>query len=373
MKFKINDMIRRILYRYRYASVLLLVIPCVLSGCKKWYGVPEDKDFLSEQAGYTTTTFAPVIGRLTLYSGIFNTDNSSQPLSYKIVNVRANDGTIDPATNRSGTPTNDLSQLVQTPVWTAAYNGLEASVAEIEAKRHLENHPLLEARGGGQFIVWPSATNTLVPRFALSATSLGYLFDVEVSNTGGTRTMKDLAINPLRERPYEPSNRDTYTGIQTDSILPSVLTGMLGVNTRTALANNTGNHGISSSVWVRFKRTGNGNSLTFKFLDPSGNPISPALFNNTQWATLVHGFNMQMTSQYVRYDVAYPIPLVTLPTKYTTADGSQATVLFSYTRLGFNGIRETGKMGLNFNIFRQGDWEIDFQFRTEIPRFQDEY
>ncbi|MEO6520288.1 MAG: DUF5007 domain-containing protein [Mucilaginibacter sp.] len=362
------------IYKYRYLLILPLVTLSVLSGCKKWYGVPDDKDYLSEQINFTTTTFSPVIGRLNLYS-VFNADGSTQPLSFQIVNVRANDGTVDPVTKATiGTPSNDLTQAVPTLVWTGAYTGSEASVAEIEAKRHLENHPLFEARGGGQLILWPSSTNTLVPRLqATGSVTAGYLFDVQVTNTGGTRTIKNLTINPLRERPYEPSNRDIVTGTQTDSILPSVFNGMLGVTSRNLLANNTANHGISSSVWVRFKRTGDGNSLTFKFLDANKNPINPALFNNTQWATLIHGFNMQMTSQYVRYDVAYPIPLVILPTKYTTKDGSQATALFSYTRLGFNGIRETGNMGLNFNIYRQGDWEIDFQFRTETPRFQDEF
>ena len=356
--------------KYRYLLILPLVTLSVLCGCKKWYGVPDDKDFLSEQITFTTTLFQPVIGRLNLFSGVFNADNSTQPLSFKIVNVRANDGT----NNGAGTPSNDLTQIVPTLVWTSAYTGSEASVAEIEAKRHLENHPLFEVRGGGQLILWPAATDSLVSRLqATGALASGYLFDVQVSNTGGSRTLTNLRLNPYRARPYEPSNRDVVTGMQTDSILPSVLTGMLGVNSRTALANNTGNHGANSSVWVRFKRTGDGNSLTFKFLDANKNPINPALFNNTKWATLLHGFNMQMTNQYVRYDVAYPIPLAVLPTKYTTNDGSQATVLFSYTRLGFNGVREVGKMGLNFNIFRQGDWEIDFQFRTETPRFQDEF
>lgn len=362
------------IYKYRCLLILPLVTLSVLSGCKKWYGVPDDKDYLSDQINFNPNTFSPVIGRLNLYSGIFNADNSTQPISFQIVNVRANDGT----NNGAGTPSNDLTQVVPTLVWTSAYTGLEASIAEIEAKRQLENHPLFEARGGGQLILWPSSTNTLVPRLqAVGSLTAGYLFDVQVSNTGGTRTIKNLMVNPLRERPYEPSGRDAttgiFTGIQTDSILPSVLNGMLGVTSRNALVNNAGNHGANSSVWVRFKRTGDGNTLTFKFLDPNGNPINPALFNNTKWATLLHGFNMQMTNQYVRYDVAYPIPLTRLPTKYTTSDGSQATVLFSYTRLGFNGIRETGNMGLNFSIFRQGDWEIDFQFRTETPRFQDEF
>ena len=198
----------------------------------------------------------------------------------------------------------------------------------------------------------------------------GYLFDVQFSNGGGTNVLKNLTFTPLRERPYNPSNLNMYTGTPqaaTDSILPTSLTGMVGQNSRVALSNN------NKDVYVYFKRIGNGNSLTFKFLDPAKNPINPSLFNQTNWASLVHGFNMQMTSTYVKYDVSYPIPLVAIPTKYTTTDGSMATVTFSYTRLGFNDIRQTGVMTFNFNILRVGDWEIDFHFRNDSPRFQNEY
>ena len=328
-----------------------------LTACKKWYGVPSDSDFLSDQADYTTRSFSPTIGRTNLFSGAFNPDGSTQPLNFEIVNMR----------NSDGTPATAPLQSVPTLVWTAAYSGLETSIAEIEAKRHLENHPIWEVRKSGQFILYPQANNSMLSNFQGSAKP-GYIFDVKVSNGGGSRILKNLTLNPYRERPYDPSNLNALTGAPaaaTDSIYPTVLSGMVGVNTRLAL--------INTNVYVYFKRTGDGNSLTFKFLDPTKNPINPALFNTTKWATLVHGFNMQMTDTYVKYDVAYPIPLVVLPTKYTIADGTKASVEFSYTRLGFNGIRETGIMDFNFAIFRQGDWEIDFQFRNEIPRFQNEF
>lgn len=339
----------------------LLIIITVISGCKKWYGVPPDGDFLSEQADYTIRSFSPVIGRTNLFSGSFNPDGSTLPITFEIVNMR------DAST---GSPATQPLQVQPTLVWTSAYTGLEKSIAEIEAKRKLEGHPLWEVRKSGEFILWPSATNALIPNFQGSSSPLGYLFDVKISNSGGSRILKNLALIPFRERPYDPSNLNALTGAPaaaTDSILPTVLTGMIGLNNRQVLSNG------NKDVYVYFKRTGNGNSLTFKFLDPAKNPIDPALFNQTKWATLVHGFNMQMTNQYVRYDVAYPIPLVTLPTPYTTADGTKATVEFSYTRLGFNGARETGKLGFNFSIFRQGDWEIDFHFRNDGPRFQNEY
>jgi len=345
----------------RLPFLAFLIIIGLATGCKKWYGVPQAGAFLSEQADYTVRTFSPIIGRTNLFSGAFNPDGSTLPLNFQIINMRdAN----------TGLPTTQPLKMQPTLVWTAAYTGLEKSIAEIEAKRKLENHPLWEVRKSGEFILWPVATNDSLPNFQGSTAPLGYLFDVKISNSGGSRILKNLALTPFRERPYDPSNLNALTGAPaaaTDSILPTALSGMVGLNTRRPLSN--GNR----DVYVYFKRTGNGNSLTFKFLDPAQNPIDPSLFNQTQWTTLVHGFNMQMTSLYVRYDVAYPIPLVMLPTAYTTADGTKAAVEFSYTRLGFNGIRETGKLDFNFSIFRQGDWEIDFHFHNDSPRFQNEY
>ncbi|WP_042722448.1 DUF5007 domain-containing protein, partial [Flavobacterium sp. B17] len=89
--------------------------------------------------------------------GGFNGDNSTQPLKFEIINARFGDGR----------PVTDLFQKKPTYVWTAPYNGLEKSLAEIEAKRKLEEHPLFEVRSSGEFIMWGSSTNALItPRSA---------------------------------------------------------------------------------------------------------------------------------------------------------------------------------------------------------------
>src|SRR5699024_2624673 len=113
-------------------------------------------------------------------------------------------------------------------------------------------------------------------------------------------------------------------------------------------------------------------TLTFRFLDSSLHPINPAKFNLTNWETLVHGFNMEKTDTYVRYDVAYPIPLVEMPTAYTTNNGKQASVTFVFDRLGFGNKREVDKMTFNFNIYEPGDWEIIFWFKKDNPKFEDD-
>jgi hypothetical protein len=123
---------------------------------------------------------------------------------------------------------------------------------------------------------------------------------------------------------------------------------------------------------VYFKRKGDGNALTIKFFDKDSVAINPLKFNGTKWDKLVHGFNPVIGPTSVKYEVAYPIPLTPFPTEYTTSDGSQALLSFSYNRIGFNGSREVGTMTLPFSIYQPGDWEIIFFFHNENPKFEDE-
>jgi hypothetical protein len=112
--------------------------------------------------------------------------------------------------------------------------------------------------------------------------------------------------------------------------------------------------------------------LTFRFLDTLFRPLNPSVFNTTDWANLVHGFDMQKTDTYVKYNVAYPIPLTNTPTKYTGGGTTTAAVRFTYSRLGFGGARINSVFGLNFAIFDPGDWEIVFAFKTDVPKTSDD-
>lgn len=342
--------------------VYLLVFTLGIAGCKEWYPLPEDLDYLSDKANYTQRVFTPVLGRTTLYSNIFNGDNSTIPMTFQIENVRL----------RDGTPSSDLEQVQSVLVWTAAYTGEETSLEEIESKRKLEERRLWEVREkSGELALMSSAGNSLVRHQPDS----GYLFDVRFFNSGGERVITDLELIPFRERPYEPSDKDPITGIQRrvwdgtlgDSVLYYVHPGVsniIGEDTDLPLE--------SEDVRVYFRRTGDGNSLRFRFLNKDSVEINPAFFDITRWDKLVHGFNRQMTEEYVQYDIAYPVPLIRMPTNYTTSDGSQARVEFGYDRRGFGGFTQVGELSLNFNIFQKGDWEIVFHFFYDNPKFQDE-
>ncbi|MCF6405638.1 DUF5007 domain-containing protein [Chitinophaga filiformis] len=341
---------------------ILLSLSLLLFACRKW--AADDLDYLSKRAVYNQRVFSPILGRTTLYSQIFNTDNSTTPINFRILNVRY---------KKDGKPTNDFEQQVQTLVWKATYTGEEKSLAEIEAKRGIETHSVFEVRQqSGDFVLWAEANSTPMRQQPDS----GYLFDVEASNSGGTNMYKDLSLMPFREQPYAPYEYDAITGMHranypnpNDSSVFELIYNHPGVYNMIDDGTNLQLKG--DSVRVFFHRKGDGNSLSFKFMDKDSLPINPEKFNLTPWDSLLHGFNKQMTATEVTYQVAYPVPVMRFKTRYTNGDGSQAYVKFSFSRLGFGNIREIGVLDLNFNIYQKGDWEIIFYFRNN-PRFRDE-
>lgn len=346
----------------------------VFSGCRKVFNLPEEKSYLSTKINYTTKDFTPILGRTTLFQGIFNADNSSFPMKFEIVNPHFGDGR----------PANDLLKKQPTLVWTSEYTGKETSLAQIEAKRKTEDRPIVEVRSSGDLVVWNTATSALLtPRDSIIYPQDIRYFDVKVSNSGGTTVIRDLSIIPMRERPYFPdADINPYSGKPNTSSggrslihnFPAV-SGMVGESTNQPLTTNNSSKGIVY-VYIRKFTGGNGHSLRFKFLNKDSVAINPAKFNETKWDQLVHGFNMEMTREYVKYDVAYPIPLAAIPTRFTnggiTGSGTDAHAEFAYSRKGFGGNREVGVLAQNFRIYEKGDWEIVFHFKTVNPKFQDD-
>ena len=360
----------------KHKALIFLTAIVVFSGCKKIFDLPEEKDYFSTKASFVVKDFEPTLGRRFLYRGIFNADNSSFPMKFEIINPRYGDG-------RSA---DEIFTKKDVLVWTSEYTGRETSLAEIEAKRKLESHPIIEMRSSGDLIIWETATSDiLTPRDSVTFPQDIRYFDVKVTNSGGTRIFKDLSLNPYIERPYLPAedinrfngrpNTTTPGGKNLVHNFPSIF-NMVGESTNRELKVNDGANGVVYT-YIRKFQGGNGHSLRFKFLNKDSVAMNPALFNETKWDEIVHGFNKVMTNEYVQYDVAYPIPVAPIPTKYTAggieADaGNEATVMFAYSRIGFGGQRELGVLRQNFVIFEKGDWEIVFHFKTVNPKFDNE-
>jgi len=332
-----------------------LMVACatilLISGCNKL--VPSDRDAITDDTQFTLKEYKPILGRTTLYNQNFYSGNSTIPFTFRIINPRL---------FADGSPASELLDTFPVQVWKQNYTGNETSLDQIENKREIQYRPLFEiGKHSGNFTMWASARTP----FIRSLPDSGYVFDVEATNSGGRVYYRNFRLMPLKEIPYEPSNIDPYTGQSTSpNVYPTMAYNIYGETKDLPLS--------TGGIQVFFNRLGDGNSLSFKFMDTLFHPINPAKFKDTDWKGLVHGFNMQMTTDSVKYDVAYPIPLITLPTKYTTADGKSANVAFKYHRLGFGGIRQDAVLSLHFNIYQPGNWQITFWFRNDNPDFEDE-
>lgn len=335
---------------YLWVIMVMALISVSTFSCKKY--LPVDREEVGTDSRFTQDIYEPVLGRNNLFSDNFYKGSTSYPATFKIINPRRFDGEAAP----------ELLDTFPVTVWKEAYTGMEKSLDEIEAKRDTEYHALWEIRPhSGQFEMWAKATSN----FVRTQPDSGYIFDVEMSNSGGRRYFRGLKLRPYRERPYEPSNLNPITGQATGvGVFPSIIINMQGAE--------TGRYLYNGDINVIFHRRGDGNKLTFMFMDTLFHPMNPDHFNLTNWSTLVHGFNMVKTDTSVSYDVAYPIPLTERETAYTTQDGKRAHIDFSYDRLGFGHIREVAHMMLDFSIYEPGDWLIMFVFRNENPKFKDD-
>ncbi len=346
----------------------------MFSACSKMYDLPEDRDFMSDNINYTNKIIEPILGRDNIFTTL-QADNSTLPMKFEIVNARYGDGA----------PVTDLFTKAKTYEWIEQYDGLEKSLEEIEAKRRLVEKPVFEVDSNGRLIMWASATNAIIkprPVDTVLKTQDIRFFDLKIQNSGGTQIIKDFQVIPWRQRDYYPdTDINPYTGgkapdpqrpkdtTKQDYILPSSISeDVIGENSELRLVNNNEQKDIV--VYIRPFTGGKGNSLRFKFLGADGNFINPLKFNETKWDLLVHGFNKVENPEYIQYDVAYPIPLNGYKTDY--AEGGVAKVNFLYSRIGFGGTRKIGQIGLNFRIYKEGDWEIVFHFRNENPKFEDD-
>jgi hypothetical protein len=338
-----------------YSISILVLCVVVLCACKKY--LPQERETVSADSQFTIDVYQPVLGRTTYFADNFFKGSTTFPSDFKIVNARRRNGDAAP----------ELTDVFPVTVWKQAYDGNEKSIAEMEAKREKQYRPLFEVGPhSGEIIMWAEAKSA----FIRAQPDSGYLFDVEVSNSGGRRYFRNLKLMPFRERPFEPSNYNVINGQpQSNGVVPTRVSNIKGITTNRYLS------AADIDVYIRKLETGNtnaGNTLTFKFLDTLYNAIDPAVFSTTNWQGLVHGFNMEMTKSSVTYKVAYPIPLIKLPTRYTSSDGSRASVSFGYSRTGFGGRKEDAELRLDFAIYEPGAWEIVFAFKNDNPKFSND-
>lgn len=340
--------------------LLCVIVFLGIVSCKKFF--PVERDSIDAKAGFIGSgIYSPVLGKNTVYSGIFNYGKSSIPLDFEMINLRRYDGS----------PAPELTDSVYSiKVWkrfgTGGYTGEEKSLEEIEAKRTTENHRIVEMeKYSGNISVWSGMNTDAI----ISLPDSGYKFDVKVSNSGATRYYYNLRFMPYKPQYYAPNVYDVNTGMRSGVAL---LSGTSGISVTGMVKKKDNTTMLPSDVDVYFiKRpdTPEPHTLSFVFMDSVFRPIDPALFSQTDWDNLVHGFNKRITPVGVTYDMAYPMPLVEQVTKYTNTTGNRATVNFSYYRVVPGGSGTTANLRFSFAIWQPGNWEIRFVFKNSSPKF----
>jgi hypothetical protein len=311
-------------------------------------------DSFDRDANFTTRIYRPKLGKNTLMTNNFQSGNATLPFTFEITRIVRADGS----------PAPELTEYFPVKVWKNPYIGTEKSVEEIEAKREIEYRQLFQVKKhSGEFLMWSNAMSS----FVKCSPDYGYVFDVVASNSGGYKSITEMQLVPERESDFEPSIYDPETGLvqEYNYVIPTAMT---------RFQSESGNYMFPDDVHIYFREnqenTDPVKSLTFRFYGPDYTPIAPSSFNQTDWDNLVHGFNMQKTDEYVKYDVVYPIPLVVTKTEYTNETGDRAHVVFSYDRITASGYRWTSSMSFEFAIYREAHWEIIIVFTAGAPTFE---
>lgn len=317
--------------------------------------LPESLDAFDKESVFTQTLYRPQLGRTTVMTNNFNGGNSTLPFTFEITGI----------TRFDGSPAPELTEFFPVKVWKSPYLGTEASLQEIEAKRTTEYRQLFQVRKhSGEFVMWSNANSS----FIRCSPDSSYKFDVLVKNSGGYAYTANMRLIPVREVDYEPNNVNPETGFDTVGYVhPSLVSRILAASTGFMMR--------PEDIRVFFRQNeeyeGTERTLTFRFFKGDYTPIDPAAFNQTDWSKLIHGFDMEKTAEYVRYKVAYPIPLLESVSRYTNDIGDKSRVKFAYNRIGASGFREESFMQFDYSILKEGNWEIVFVFDGEGPLFRD--
>lgn len=331
------------------SGMMILSVSCVNNF------LPESRDAFDRDANFTTKIYRPKLGKNSLMGDNFLSGNATLPLTFEITRIVRVDGS----------PAPELTEFFPIKVWKSPYLGTEKSIEAIEAKRGIEYRPLFQIKKhSGEFLMWSEAMSS----FVKCDPDDGYLFDVLVKNSGGYKYTTDMQLIPVRESDFEPTIYDPLTGLvkERDYITPLQLS---------LFQSTDGDFMSPEDVHIYFRENQDNTdpvkTLSFRFYKPDYTPISPSSFNLTDWENLIHGFNMEKTEEYVKYEVVYPVPLVETKSKYTNDAGDKVSVHFAYDRITASGYRWTSGMTLEFAIYKEAHWEIVIVFANGAPLFED--
>lgn len=337
---------------------LLCSLLIVNAGCLDKY-LPEEKDAFDRDVNFTRTSFDPVMGHTVYYTDICNTGNSTLPLTFTITDIKHNDGT----------PAPELEEYYPVRVWKKPYLGTEKTIEEINAKRGTEYRRLFDViKHSGEIVMWGEANSGILR----CQPDSGYVFNMEIANSGGFKTIKRMRLMPKREVDFEPSIYDSETGLP--------IAEFVSPSTSLMTYENKNNSSISyiikpEDIHIYFrenKDAGEGTSLSISFYDSSWAVIDPRRFNETSWDNLFQaGFLKDINENKVVYDMAYPLPLFTGKTNYTDDKGEKARIRFTTSYMSKYGTRRRGYFVFEFAIYKEAHWDMFIHFSKGMPMLGD--
>lgn len=349
---------RRKIYKLGWNGLLCSLL-IVNASCIDKY-LPEEKDAFDRDVNFTRTSFDPVMGHTVYYTDICNTGNSTLPLTFSITDIKHNDGTPAPA----------LEEYYPVRVWKKPYLGTEKTIEEINAKRGTEYRRLFDViKHSGEIVMWGEANSGILR----CQPDSGYIFNMEIANSGGFKTIKRMRLMPKREVDFEPSIYDSETGLPVSEFVSPSTSLMTYENKNSSSSISYIIKPADIHIYFREnKDAGEGTSLSISFYDPSWNVIDPRCFNETSWNNLFQaGFLKDINEKEVVYDMAYPLPLFTGKSNYTDDKGEKARVTFTTSYMSKYGTRRRGYFIFEFAIYKEAHWDMFIHFSKGMPMLGD--
>jgi hypothetical protein len=155
-----------------------------LSACDK---VPDG--YLGDTIVYTRNPLNVAAGSV-MYSESPNLAGSSFPIKFELIDIRNEKGEVD----------SSLIKRRDLTVWSEAYNGAkDTTLALVMAKRKvLPNQPTMQLLEGSGQMLFTTATSQVAPG--------KYTLSMKMSNSAGTRILKDIVTINLQNNPYSFTN-----------------------------------------------------------------------------------------------------------------------------------------------------------------------
>ena len=324
---------------------------CAVLGLSACNTIPDG--YLSDSIVYTKNPFSVDAGGTT-YSETPNLAGSSFPLKFELTEVRNEKGEID----------SSLTKLRDLSVWTEAYNpATDTTIALIKTKRKiLPNQPTMQLLEASGQLLFTSAT---------SQVEAGkYTLSMKMSNSAGTKMLKDIVTVNLRNNPYTYQNQNHNIAA----------TGSGWIEPGGVSATDTKGVGITGAVATVTHNSAGPNKIHLIIRDKNGNPWN---WKNSEIVKRGDRPCLEYALPYAKgefndADLVYEYPFAPFPFGATlTPDGNSWANRFDYRILGnyvaIDGLTP-GKWHCNlvfyFSFNFDGEWTFDLAFPslTRIPK-----